>query len=64
MPGGARFTTLNAKQTKLEIQGVVPGSYVLVAATSDQGRSYLGQMDHRCDRPGHLGYFHSAASRL
>ncbi len=45
MPGSTRFTTLNAKQTKLEIQGVVPGSYVLIAAASDQGRTYNGQVE-------------------
>jgi protocatechuate 3,4-dioxygenase beta subunit len=45
MPGGTRFTTLNAKQSKLEIQGVVPGSYVLIAAMSDQGRTYNGQVE-------------------
>jgi hypothetical protein len=45
MPGSVRFVTLNAKETKIEIQGVVPGSYVLIAAASDQGRSYSGQVD-------------------
>jgi protocatechuate 3,4-dioxygenase beta subunit len=45
MLGGTRFVTLNAKQTKLDVQGVLPGSYVLVAAGSDQGRSYNGQVE-------------------
>ena len=41
-PGNTRITAADLKTGRIDIQGVIPGSYLLVAGMSEGGKSYMG----------------------
>ncbi|MCL6506100.1 MAG: carboxypeptidase-like regulatory domain-containing protein [Bryobacteraceae bacterium] len=41
-PGNTRITAADLKTGRIDIQGVIPGSYLLMAGMSEGGKSYMG----------------------